>query len=551
MSKHIFVSGGVVSSLGKGLTTAAIGMVLESRGLKVCLQKIDPYLNVDPGTMSPFQHGEVFVTDDGAETDLDLGHYERFTKTRTDQACNFTTGQIYSSVLNKERRGDYLGYTVQVIPHITNEIKEHILRLDTADIDVVLTEIGGVAGDIEGMPFLEAIRQLRHDLGRHNVMFIHLTLVPYIRAAGEIKSKPTQTSVRQLREIGIQPDLLICRTERPLSQEIRDKIALFCNVEPDAVIEELDLAHPYLVYQLPCVFVKQHVDDRIVQHLQLKCREPEMDEWMAMLEPLENPSHEVEIAVVGKYIGLQDSYKSIYEALTHGGIANDARVIYRKMDSEEIEADGAAMIEGVDGILVPGGFGERGIEGKVLAIQYARENRIPFLGICLGMQTAAIEFARNVCGLNVANSAEFDKDTPHPVIALLDEQANVVEMGGTMRLGAQECRLAAGSKAREAYGNDAIFERHRHRYEFNNEYRSRFEAEGMAFSGLSPGGKLVEVIELPEHPWFVAVQFHPEFKSRPTEADPLFREFIAAALRNRQAVAPACRTGRGGRESLC
>jgi len=538
MAKHIFVTGGVVSSLGKGLTTAALGMVLESRGLRVCLQKIDPYLNIDPGTMSPFQHGEVYVTDDGAETDLDLGHYERFTKTRTSRDCNFTTGQIYNSVLTKERRGEFLGRTVQVIPHVTDEIKGWIRRVGTPDVDIVLTEIGGVVGDIEGMPFLEAIRQMRHDLGRRSTMFIHLTLVPFIRAAGEIKTKPTQTSVRQLREIGIQPDLLICRSEKHLTDEVRDKIALFCNVEKDAVIEELDLAHPYLVYELPCVFVQQHVDRHIVEHLELKCGEPLMAEWLQMLKRLRDPSGEVEIAVVGKYISLQDAYKSIYEALTHGGIANDCRVVYRRVEAEQVEQQGAAaLLEGVDGVLVPGGFGIRGSEGKVLAIQHARQEGIPFLGICLGMQAAAIEFARNVCGLRGANSTEFDKATPHPVIALLDEQALVVDLGGTMRLGAQPCRVAPGTRARAAYGEDVVFERHRHRYELNNAYREQFAAAGMVFSGLSPDGRLVEMIELRDHPWFVAGQFHPEFKSRPIDAHPLFRAFIAAALKRQHVAA--------------
>ena len=535
MAKHIFVTGGVVSSLGKGLTSAAIGMLLESRGLQVMIQKFDPYLNVDPGTMSPYQHGEVYVTDDGAETDLDLGHYERFLAGTTSRDSNFTTGQIYSAVLAKERRGEYLGKTVQVVPHITNEIKSCIRRLAHPGVDVVISEIGGVVGDIESLPFLEAIRQFRHEEGRQNTLFIHLTLVPYIRAAQEIKTKPTQHSVAKLRELGIQPDILICRTEKPLNDEIKDKIALFCNVDKRAVIEELDLAHPYLVYELPLVFVGQGLDDLILNMLGLAQGVRDIDRWTHMLERLKKPSHEVEIAIVGKYIEHQDAYKSIYEALTHGGIANDARVRYRRIEAELCEKDDPEKsLLGVDGILVPGGFGMRGVEGKIAAIQYARTRQIPFLGICLGMQCASIEFARHVCGLHGANSSEFDPDTPHPVIALMSEQLGVKDLGGTMRLGAQPCNLLPGSRAYAAYGHPTVRERHRHRYEFNNNFRDIFRHHGMEFTGLSPDGTLVEIIELRDHPWYVAVQYHPEFRSKPTDVHPLFREFIRAALKQQR-----------------
>jgi len=531
MPKYIFITGGVVSSLGKGLTSAALGMLLESHGLKIAIKKLDPYLNVDPGTMSPYQHGEVYVTDDGTETDLDLGHYERFTTTTTNRNSNYTTGQIYNSVLAKERRGDYLGGTVQVIPHITNEIKESIMRLRGGDVDIILTEIGGVSGDIESLPFLEAIRQMPHDVGYENVLFIHLTLVPFIRAAGEMKTKPTQHSVGKLREIGIQPQILICRTEKPMTDEMKDKISLFCNVEKSAVIEELDLAKSYLVYELPCVFIQQGLNTIIMEKLGLDCTEPEMGAWLDMLNHLKNPSKEVEIAVVGKYIDHQDAYKSIYEALTHGGIANDARVTVRRVEAEEIEKKGPkAFLDGVSGILVPGGFGIRGIEGKIQAIRHARENRIPFFGICLGLQCAVIEFARNLCDMPGAHSMEFDRSAHDPVICYMDEQLNIVDMGGTMRLGAYPCHLGQGTLAARAYAQDIIRERHRHRLEVNNEYRDRFEQRGMVFSGLSPDGKLVEIVELKDHPWFVGAQFHPEFKSRALQPHPLFRDFIAAAL---------------------
>jgi len=532
VSRYIFVTGGVVSSLGKGLTSAAIGMVLSRRGLKVKLQKLDPYINVDPGTMNPYQHGEVYVTDDGAETDLDLGHYERFTNEPASRDSNYTTGQIYSTVIEKERRGDFLGGTVQVIPHITNEIKDSIRRLSGPGVDVVMTELGGTVGDIEGQPFLEAIRQMRHDEGRRNVLYIHLTLVPYIRAAGELKTKPTQQSVRLLREIGIQPDILICRTEVELPEEAREKIALFCNVDEDAVFEERDVATS--IYEIPEVLVRQKIDKVIVDTLGLEAGLLRMDDWTAMLDRIRNPKGSVRIAVVGKYIELQDAYKSIYEALAHAGAAHAVKVEVERIEAETLEEGGAGRLHGLDGILVPGGFGTRGIEGKLVAARYARETGVPYLGICLGMQCAVIEFARNVLGLEGAHSAEFDADTPHPVIALLDEQKKVTKMGGTMRLGAYPCKLAPGSKAHAAYGKGEVSERHRHRYEFNNDYRERFEAAGFRFSGTSPDGALVEMIELaPEtgHPWYVATQAHPEFKSRPADAHPLFKDFVGAAVK--------------------
>ena len=535
MAKHIFVTGGVVSSLGKGLTSGATGLLLESRGLRVAMQKFDPYLNVDPGTMSPYQHGEVYVTDDGAETDLDLGHYERFTRARTTRDSNFTSGQIYNSVISKERRGEYLGRTIQVVPHITNESKSAIRRIARPDVDVVITEIGGTVGDIEGLPFLEAIRQFGQEVGRQNAVFVHLTLIPYLRVSQEIKTKPTQHSVGKLRELGILPDVLICRTEKPLSDDVRDKIAMFCSVERRAVIEEIDLAETSTIYELPLVLQREGLDALLAEKLQLKTNGPGLDNWKAMLQVLQNPKHEVTVAVIGKYIHLKSAYESIYEALTHGGIANHARVIKRKIEAEELVAgDPLKLLAGVDGILVPGGFGMRGIDGKVRAIQHAREKKIPFFGICLGMQCAAIEFARDVCGLANANSSEFDADTPDPVVCLMDEQRRVVNLGGTMRLGAQPCHLAPKSLARAAYGEEQISERHRHRYEFNNAYRAQFEKAGMRFTGTSPDGKLVEIMELEGHPWFLSVQFHPELKSRPIEAHPLFQAFIGAALARKQ-----------------
>jgi CTP synthase len=536
MAKHIFVTGGVVSSLGKGLTSASIGMLLEKRGLSVRMQKLDPYINVDPGTMSPYQHGEVYVLDDGSETDLDLGHYERFTHSPLTRDSNYTTGQIYQSVINKERRGEFLGKTVQVIPHITNEIKSVIAKLGDerrGRVDVVITEIGGTVGDIESLPFLEAIRQFALDIGKENCLYIHLTLVPYLKAAKELKTKPTQHSVGQLRQIGIQPDILICRTEHSLSRDDREKIALFCNISIDAVIEEKD--KDFSIYEVPLSLVDNNLDGLIVDKLGLKTAAPNLEDWRELLRRLRNPDREISIAVVGKYAEHYDAYKSIYESLDHAGIAHRARVRIGRIRSEDIESEGPErLLSGYDGILVPGGFGERGIEGKVDTIRYARMKGIPFLGICLGMQCAVIEFGRNVCNLAGAHSTEFDKNTAHPVICLLDEQKEITQKGGTMRLGAQPTRLEVDSVAAGCYGKSEISERHRHRYEFNNVYRQQFVAHGMRFSGTSPDGALVEVIELPEHPWFVAVQYHPEFKSKPTLPQPLFAGFVGAAVqRNR------------------
>jgi CTP synthase len=529
VTKHIFVTGGVVSSLGKGITSAALGLIVRRMGLTVQLQKMDPYLNVDPGTMSPFQHGEVYVTEDGTETDLDLGHYERYTSVDCSRESNYTSGQIYGSIIEKERRGDFLGKTVQVVPHVTDEIKRAITSLDGPHNDVVITELGGTVGDIEGLPFLEAIRQFRGDLPRQDVCYIHLTLVPYLRAAGELKTKPTQQSVGKLREIGIQPDMLIVRTEKHMTEEMYGKISLFCNVPRRAVIEEKDVDTS--IYEVPLRLVEQGVDTVLAELLGLGPRHVDLSDWDDFVSRLAEPKRTVPIAVVGKYISLQDAYKSIYEALTHAGTHHHAKVEVRRVDSEQIEKNGAeAELAGVRGVLVPGGFGVRGVEGKVAAVQWARENRVPYWGICLGMQCAVIEIARNVIGLEGANSAEFDEATPHPVIALMDAQRNITKMGGTMRLGSYPCRLAEGSKARQAYGRAEVGERHRHRYEFNNDYREQFEKAGVLFSGLSPDGHLVEIIELEDHPWFVAGQFHPEFKSRPLEPHPLFRDFVAAAL---------------------
>jgi len=530
MTKHIFVTGGVVSSLGKGLTSASMGLLLESRGLRVAMQKFDPYINVDPGTMSPFQHGEVYVTDDGAETDLDLGHYERFTDCKLTRLSNVTSGSVYNAVIQKERRGDYLGATVQVIPHITNEIKQAIREIAARTVDVAITEIGGTVGDIEGLPFLEAIRQFGQDVGRENVLYVHLTLVPYLRAAQEIKTKPTQHSVGRLREIGIIPDMLICRTEKPLSQEIRDKIALFCNVPAEYVIVEQDIKSS--IYEVPAVLARQKLDALMARKLALRFRQDsDMRRWNRMLSTLRNPKREVTIAVVGKYIDHQDAYKSIYEALTHGGIANKAKVNVRRIETRRIEKEGAGrVLRGAHGLLVPGGFGVRGIEGKVKAIRWAREKRVPFFGLCLGMQCATIEFARNVLKLRGANSTEFDARSTHPVIHIMEEQKTVRNMGGTMRLGAYPCVLAPRSRARQAYGTSHVSERHRHRYEFNNAYRAPFAEAGMVVTGHSPDNQLVEIIELADHPWFVAVQFHPEFQAKPTRAHPLFARFIKAAI---------------------
>lgn len=532
MAKHIFVTGGVVSSLGKGLTSASVGMLLERRGLRVRMQKFDPYINVDPGTMSPYQHGEVYVLDDGSETDLDLGHYERFTNGPLTRDANYTTGQIYMSVIEKERRGEFLGKTVQVIPHITNEIKLCVKKLATDDVDVVITEIGGTVGDIESLPFLEAIRQFSLDVGKENCLYIHLTLVPYLKAAAELKTKPTQHSVGQLREIGIQPDVLICRTERAISREDREKIALFCNVPLEAVIEERD--KDFSIYEVPISLVDNRLDELIVKRLRLEANSLNMDDWRQLLHGLRNPEHEISIAVVGKYAEHRDAYKSIYEAIDHAGMKNRAQVRVGRIHSESIESEGPErLLAGYDGILVPGGFGERGIEGKIETVRYARERGIPFFGICLGMQCAAIEFGRNVIHLENANSTEFNKDTPHPVICLLDEQRRVVDKGGTMRLGTQPSVLVPGSKAAAAYNRLDINERHRHRYEFNNMYRQQFHANGMRFSGTSPDSKLVEIIELEGHPWFLAVQYHPEFKSKPTKPHPIFDSFVAAAVKRR------------------
>lgn len=530
MAKYIFITGGVISSLGKGITSASIGKILESRGLRVSLMKFDPYINVDPGTMNPYQHGEVYVTDDGAETDLDLGHYERFTHAQTTKFNNVTTGQVYHAVISKERHGDYLGKTIQVIPHITGEIKDRVKKVaKVSGAEIVIAEIGGTVGDIESLPFLEAVRQLGLELGRDNVMYVHVTLVPFIKCAEEIKTKPTQHSVGTLREIGIQPDVLICRTEKALSNEIKEKISLFCNVQKEAVIEARDVGS---IYQIPLVFKEQVLDEIILTHFKLIAHSSKLTSWeKAVVEKALSPKSKVSIALVGKYISLQDAYKSIYEALAHAGIANDARVEVKKIDSEDIEKHGAQkLLSGVSGILVPGGFGYRGIEGKVKAIKYARENNIPFLGLCLGMQCAVIEFARNVCGLKGANSSEFKPKTKHPVISLLEEQRRVRDMGGTMRLGVYPCKIKRDTLAFMVYNKAAISERHRHRYEFNNKFRKIFKKKGMDFSGIYPQKNLVEIVEIKDHPYFIAVQFHPEFKSKPDQAHPLFRGFIKAAL---------------------
>jgi CTP synthase len=529
MTKHIFITGGVVSSLGKGLTSAAIGMILERRGLKVSVQKLDPYINVDPGTMSPFQHGEVYVTDDGAETDLDLGHYERFTNAKLTQSSNYTTGKIYSSVIAKERRGDYLGRTVQVIPHITDALKDAIYAGVTGpDVDVALTEIGGTVGDIESLPFLEAVRQFALEKPRGDVLFVHLTLLPYLRASGEMKTKPTQQSVGKLREIGIQPDILICRTEQPMTDEMAQKISLFCNVRPECVIEERDV--DFSIYEVPVDLVHRGLDRLIVERLSLDC-EPVTDlvDWLAMLKRIQATTETVEIAVVGKYIELHDAYKSIYESLSHAGIASDCKVRLRKVRAEDVHDRGLALLDGVHGVLVPGGFGERGLEGKIAAIRWARENGVPFFGICLGMQCAVIEYARNVLELEGAHTHEHSPHSPHPVISLMDDQEGV-EKGGTMRLGAYRCEVAAGSLARDLYGKELVSERHRHRYEFNNAYRDVFERSRMKLSGKNPERDLVEIVEIPEHPFFIGVQFHPEFQSRPLAPHPIFAGFVAAAL---------------------
>ena len=529
-TKFIFVTGGVVSSLGKGLAAASIGALMECRGLTVTHQKLDPYINVDPGTMSPDQHGEVFVTDDGAETDLDLGHYERFVSTRMTKKNNFTTGQVYDTVISKERRGDYLGGTVQVIPHITDEIKRRILEVPNG-ADIAIIEVGGTVGDIESLPFLEAIRQFRFDVGKENALYIHLTLVPYIATAGELKSKPTQHSVKELREIGIQPDILLCRTDRFLSPELKAKIALYCNIEKEAVITAKDVES---IYEVPVEFNKEGLDNKIVEKLNIWTRSPNLSTWEETVRKLKEPKGSVAIAVVGKYVTLKESYKSLNEALTHAGIANDCRVNLHYVDSEDIEkGDIKDILAGPDGIIVPGGFGSRGVEGKITAIRYARENNIPFFGICLGMQLAVIEFARSIGGFMDANSSEFSGDTTHPVIALMETQQGLETMGGTMRLGAYPCRVADGTFAMAAYGSDNISGRHRHRFEFNNRFRETLTQKGLTISGVSPDNSLVEIVEIKEHPWFLGCQFHPEFKSRPMEPHPLFRDFIKAAIKKR------------------
>ncbi|MDR3579673.1 MAG: CTP synthase [Oryzomonas sp.] len=529
-TKFIFITGGVVSSIGKGLAAASLGALLEARGLRVTMQKLDPYINVDPGTMSPFQHGEVFVTDDGAETDLDLGHYERYTNARLSKKSNFTTGQVYFSVIEKERRGDYLGGTVQVIPHITDEIKSKVIE-NAKGADVAIIEVGGTVGDIESLPFLEAIRQFRYDRGHGNTLYIHVTLVPYIHTAGEMKTKPTQHSVMELRKIGIQPDILLCRCDRELPQEMKKKIALFCNVEEKDVIQVVDSEH---IYAVPQALSKERLDEQVVDKLNIWTKAPDLTPWQNVVETLRHPGHgEVRIAVAGKYVNLTESYKSLAEALTHGGIANDCRVYLKYVDSEKIERDGiGGHLDDVDGILVPGGFGERGTEGKITAIQFARTAKIPFFGICLGMQMAAIEFSRNVCGIEDACSSEFT-ECGSPLIHLMEEQKSVNKKGGTMRLGAYPCSVAKGTLAYAAYNATEISERHRHRYEFNNKFRSTLTEKGMILSGVYKDKDLVEIIELPEHPWFLGCQFHPEFKSKPLQPHPLFRAFIGAALLHR------------------
>ena len=526
--KYIFITGGVVSSLGKGLTAASLGALLEQRRLTTRIQKFDPYLNVDPGTMSPFQHGEVYVLDDGAETDLDLGHYERFTSGKLSRFNNLTSGQIYESVIRKERRGEYLGKTVQVIPHVTNEIKDRIYAAGEG-VNVLITEIGGTIGDIEGLPFTEAMRQFASEVGKANVLFIHMTLLPSLKAAGELKTKPTQQSVAKLREIGIQPDILICRTEQPITEEIREKLSLFCSVPTEAVIEELDVAHS--IYELPHMLKKEGLDTLVTRFLGLDAPAPKLDEWEEVVHRLLNPKHKVRVGMVGKYMDLQDSYLSVNESIVHGGIRNDCEVEVLHIDAEDIERDGPdAHLAELDGILVPGGFGDRGTEGKIIASQYARENQIPYLGLCLGMQIAVIDYARNVLGLEKANSTEFDPETSDPVIHIMEEQVGIKDKGATMRLGACPCVLSKESLAHQAYARDEVSERHRHRYEFNNDYRERLSKAGLLITGINPEKDLVEIVEVKDHPWFVGVQFHPEFQSKPNQAPPLFASFVEASL---------------------
>ena len=537
-TKYIFVTGGVVSSLGKGITAASLGRLLKSRGYRVTIQKFDPYINIDPGTMSPYQHGEVFVTDDGAETDLDLGHYERFIDINLSKNSNTTTGKIYQSVINKERRGDYLGGTVQVIPHITNEIKERVFRVGQQDnADFVITEIGGTVGDIESLPFLEAIRQVKKDVGKNDVLYIHVTLVPYISAAGELKTKPTQHSVKELRSIGISPDIIVCRSEKPISKEMREKMAMFCDVDPDAVIQNLTARS---IYEVPMLMEEQGLDTIVLRKLEMEDKPKDMQGWHDMVgRILKKYDKKVTIAVVGKYVALQDAYISITESLRHAAVANEAELDIHWVNAEEIEADDtdmAKVMAGVDGILVPGGFGNRGIEGKIKAIQYAREHKIPFFGICLGMQCAVIEFARHVCGMADANSSEINPNSTHPVIDLMPEQLDVEDLGGTMRLGLYPCKVYPDTLTSKAYNAELIYERHRHRYEFNNAFREEIVGKGLVLGGTLPNGRLVEIVELPEseHPWFLGAQFHPEFKSRPTNPHPLFREFVGAAVKHHQ-----------------
>ncbi|MFE7063642.1 CTP synthase [Sutcliffiella sp. NPDC057660] len=538
MTKYIFVTGGVVSSLGKGITAASLGRLLKNRGLSVTIQKFDPYINVDPGTMSPYQHGEVFVTDDGAETDLDLGHYERFIDINLNKFSNVTTGKIYSTVLKKERRGDYLGGTVQVIPHITNEIKERVFRAGKeTNADVVITEIGGTVGDIESLPYLEAIRQIKSDIGRDNVMYIHCTLVPYIRVAGELKTKPTQHSVKELRGLGIQPNIIVLRSEMPISQDMKDKIALFCDIDEKAVIESIDAE---TLYEVPLAYQAQNMDNIVCEHLKLDAAAPQADmtEWTKLVDKVKNLSNKTTIALVGKYVELQDAYLSVAEALRHAGYQFDTDVKINWINAENVTAENVdELLQNADGILVPGGFGDRGVEGKIEAIRYARVNKVPFFGICLGMQLASVEFARNVLGMEGAHSAELNPETPFPIIDLLPEQKDIEDLGGTLRLGLYPCKLNDGSLAQAAYNEGVVYERHRHRYEFNNQYRQQMEEAGFTFSGTSPDGRLVEVIEIKDHPWFLASQFHPEFTSRPNRPQPLFRDFVEAAIKNTTVLA--------------
>jgi CTP synthase len=535
MAKYIFVTGGVVSSLGKGITAASLGRLLKNRGLKVTIQKFDPYINIDPGTMSPYQHGEVFVTEDGAETDLDLGHYERFIDINLSKSSNVTAGKIYLSVINKERKGDYLGSTVQVIPHITNEIKDRVYRVGKEDnADVVITEIGGTVGDIESLPFLEAIRQVKKEVGRNDVLYLHVTLLPYIAAAGELKTKPTQHSVKELRGIGITPDIIVCRTEYDISPDMRDKLALFCDIDSNAVIQNKTASS---IYEVPLMLQEQGLDRIVLEKLKIDAGDADMADWRKMVHKIINPTNTVKIAIVGKYVALPDAYLSVAEALRHAGIANDTSIQVHWINAEEIEDEAVDLkkcFEGVDGILVPGGFGDRGVEGKIKAIQYARENKVPFFGLCLGMQCAVVEFARNVCKMADAHSTEFNGETNYPVIDLMSEQVAVEEKGGTMRLGVYPCKVSEGTLTQQAYQDEIIYERHRHRWEFNNAYREQLTQAGLVIGGTLPNGRLVEIVEVKDHPWFVGTQFHPELKSRPTNPHPLFREFVKAALSNKK-----------------